>query len=200
MDEVELSQGEVRSRGRLEGAGIRWERNPYIEVVELQLGQGVIKSSLDILWGVLVIPQLGGDEDVLSLQAGNISECALDALADFLLVAVDLGQVKVTVADLESLIDTVADLAGSGLPGAVPNTGDGMARVESDGLAEGHFAGFWGGISCRFLATWRGDEGRRNQRLQIKRGGGGGTSGGGLGSVGEGSWHESTRARVGTAP
>lgn len=145
MDEVELSQGEVRSRGRLEGAGIRWERNPYIEVVELQLGQGVIKSSLDILWGVLVIPQLGGDEDVLSLQAGNISECALDALADFLLVAVDLGQVKVTVADLESLIDTVADLAGSGLPGAVPNTGDGMARVESDGLAEGHFAGFWGG-------------------------------------------------------
>lgn len=57
------------------------------------------------------------DEDVLALEAGNIVESALQALADFTLVLVDDGQVQVTVAGLESLVDGLTDLTGGRLPG-----------------------------------------------------------------------------------
>lgn len=116
-----------------------WPMNEVeVKVVELQLGQCFVQSSLDIARLVLVIPQLGGNEDVLTLQARNIGQCALDALSDLFLVAIDLGQIKVAVACLESLIDTIADLARCSLPGAVSNTRNGVTRIEGDGLAERH--------------------------------------------------------------
>lgn len=89
---------------------------------------------------MLVVPELGGDEDVFTLEAGNIGQATLDTLTDLLLVAINLGQIKVAVAGLESLVDAVADLARCSLPGAVSNARDGMARVERDSLAERHCA------------------------------------------------------------
>lgn len=88
-----------------------------------------------------VVPQLGGDEDVLALQAGDLSKGLLDALANLLLVAVDLGKVKVAVANLESLVDTSANLAGGGLPCAVADLGDLGAGVEGDGSSGRHVCG-----------------------------------------------------------
>lgn len=101
---------------------------------------------------MLVVPELGGDEDVLTLQAGNIGQPSLDALTDFFLVAIDLGQVKVAVSGLESLVDAVAHLSRSSLPSAVSNARDGMARVKRDSLAERHCAEVflvdWGDVRC----------------------------------------------------
>jgi hypothetical protein len=57
------------------------------------------------------------DENVLTLEAGDVLVGALDALGDLALVLVDGGQVKVAVADLEGLVDGLADLAGGRLPG-----------------------------------------------------------------------------------
>lgn len=107
----------------------------YIKVLQPQLIQRIIQRRLHILGLVLVIPQLGGEEDVLALQAGDLCKGLLDALAGLLLVAVDLGEVDVAVADLEGLVDALADFAGGGLPGAVAQEGDLVARVEGCGLA-----------------------------------------------------------------
>jgi len=57
------------------------------------------------------------DEDVLAFKARNVLESTLQTLADFALVLVDDSQVQVTVAGLESLVDSLADLTRGGLPG-----------------------------------------------------------------------------------
>jgi hypothetical protein len=59
-----------------------------VEIVELELSKGIIESSLDVLRVVLGVPELGCDEDVLTLEAGNVLEGTLDALSNFLLVLV----------------------------------------------------------------------------------------------------------------
>lgn len=87
------------------------------------------------------VPQLGGDEDVLALQAGHLGQSLLDTLADLLLVGVDLGQIQVAVANLERLVDAGADLARAGLPGAVADLGDLVAGVEGDSSSGRHFCG-----------------------------------------------------------
>lgn len=57
------------------------------KVLKLELGKGVIKSSLDRFGVVLCVPKLGGNEYVLTLDA-ELLEGALDALSDLLLVLV----------------------------------------------------------------------------------------------------------------
>lgn len=138
----------------------------YVEVVEAKLLEGVVQSGRNVLGGVGAVPQLGGDEDVLALQAGHLSQSLLDALADLLLVGVDLGQVEVAVANLEGLVDTGANLARAGLPGAVADLGDLVAGVEGDGSSGRHFCGDAecsgvkgvGDWKCAVAKTSRGEE------------------------------------------
>lgn len=112
-----------------------------VKVFEAELGKGFVESGSDVLGLVVVVPKLGGDEDVLALQAGDLSQGTLQALANLLLVLVDLGQVEVAVSGLEGLVDAGADLAGGGLPGAVAKGGNLGTGVERDGLSEGHCGG-----------------------------------------------------------
>lgn len=119
----------------------KWDLKPYIKVVELQLLERLVQGSLDLLGPVAVVPELGGDEDVLALQAGDVVEGLLDALGDLGLVLVDLGQVEVAVAGLEGLVDAGANLARRGLPGAVAEGWDLVARGEGESLSERHFGG-----------------------------------------------------------
>jgi hypothetical protein len=66
---------------------------------------------------VLGIPELGCDENVLTLEVGDLAaESLLQGLSNLLLVAVDLCEIKVTVASLESLEDGSADLTWLSLP------------------------------------------------------------------------------------
>lgn len=118
----------------------------YVEVVELKLGESVIEGSLNKLGAVAVVPQLGGDEDVLTAETGDLLEGLLDTLGDLLLVLVDLGQVEVTVAGLEGLVDTGTDLTRGGLPGTVAQSGDLGPGVEGGGLSERHCGCFLMGL------------------------------------------------------
>lgn len=86
-----------------------------VEVVEAELSKAVVKGGSDILGSVLRVPELRGDEDVLTLDA--LAESSLEGVGDLLLVAVDLGEINVLVASLEGLVDGGLDLAGLCLPG-----------------------------------------------------------------------------------
>jgi len=114
------------------------ESQTHVKVVKTKLLKGVIKSTGNLLRAVLVVPELAGDEDVLTLKAGDVVEGLLDTLADLTLVLVDLGKIEVTVTGLEGLVDTVADLTGGSLPGAVADLGHLVARVEGDSSTERH--------------------------------------------------------------
>lgn len=85
-----------------------------VEVVEAELSKTVVEGRSDVLGSVLRVPELGGDEEVLALDA--LAESLLEGVGDLLLVAVHLGQVNVLVAGLERLVDGGLDLAGLGLP------------------------------------------------------------------------------------
>jgi hypothetical protein len=85
-----------------------------VEVFEAELSKAVVKGGGDVLGSVLRVPELGGDENVLTLDA--LAESSLEGVGNLLLVAVDLGQIDVLVTGLEGLIDGGLDLAGLSLP------------------------------------------------------------------------------------
>jgi hypothetical protein len=85
-----------------------------VEVVEAKLSKAVVEGRGDIVGPVLRVPELGCDEEVLTLD--TLAECPLESLSDLLLVAIDLGKINVLVASLESLVDGGLDLTGLGLP------------------------------------------------------------------------------------
>jgi hypothetical protein len=113
-----------------------------VEVVEAELSQAVVESGGDILGAVLGVPQLGCDEDVLALESRNLTaESLLEGLSDLLLVAVDLGKIKVTVASLESLKDGSANLTRLGLPCT-------KTQLTENGVLAMRIAGHWIGLGC----------------------------------------------------
>ena len=59
-----------------------------IKVVKLKLRKSVVESSFDMLWVVLGVPELRCNEDILTLEAGNVLEGTLDAFSDLLLILV----------------------------------------------------------------------------------------------------------------
>ena len=66
---------------------------------------------------MLRVPELGCDEDVLALEAGYFAaKSLLERLRNLLLVAVDLGEIKVAVTSFERLEDGSADLTRLSLP------------------------------------------------------------------------------------
>lgn len=101
-----------------------------------------------------VVPELGGDEDVLALESGDFLEGLLDTFTDLRLVAIDLGKIQVTVTSLEGFVDGSAGLTGRSLPGAKTQSRDLVARVKSDGSsgrhADGGFRGKFVRIGCRW--------------------------------------------------
>lgn len=76
-----------------------------VEVVSLQLLQGLVAGGLDELWLVGGVPELGGKEDLLTGDTRG-----LPATANFLLVLVASGTIDVAVAVLESDLNGLLDL------------------------------------------------------------------------------------------
>jgi hypothetical protein len=80
-----------------------------IDVVHAEGLEGAVNA-----FGYAVVPcvvELGGDPDLLTWDTG-----VLDALTDFILVAVGESSVDVAVAGEESVADGVADLVRLALP------------------------------------------------------------------------------------
>ncbi len=80
-----------------------------VDIVGSEVGQAVGNGVADAL--VVRVVQLGGDPDLVARDARG-----LDALADFLFVAVGGGGVDVAVAGAQSSLDGPGDLIGLGLP------------------------------------------------------------------------------------
>lgn len=97
-----------------------------VDVVSAELGQAVGDGFGDAL--VVGVVELGGQPNLVAGHARG-----LDALADFLLVAVGGGSVNVTVAGLEGSLDGGTDLSGLGLPCSETDGGDLVAGVEGEG-------------------------------------------------------------------
>lgn len=85
-----------------------------VKVVEAELGKAVVEGRGDVLGSVLRVPELGGDEEVLTLDA--LAEGSLEGVGNLLLVAVDLGKIDVLVAGLEGLVNGGLNLTGLSLP------------------------------------------------------------------------------------
>lgn len=62
---------------------------------------------------MLRVPELGCDEDILTLETRNSSaERLLEGFCDLFLVAIDLGEIKVTVAGLQGFQNGGLNLTG----------------------------------------------------------------------------------------
>lgn len=86
-----------------------------------------------------VVPQFASNEDIFTFQAGDFCKGLLDSLSDFDLVLVDLGEIKMSIANLEGLINALTNDTRSGLPSAVTQSWELVAGVEKDGASERHF-------------------------------------------------------------
>jgi hypothetical protein len=117
---------------------------------------------------VLVVPELSGDEDVLALETRDLVESLLDTLTNLTLVLVDLGKIKVTVASLEGLVDTVADLTRGSLPCAVTDLGNLPSRVESDSATERHDCGCFECVVVVDLWCWFENEEKMEEEIGEK--------------------------------
>ncbi len=74
-----------------------------IEVVDAELGERQVEVFLDELGVVGVVPELGGDEELLAFDDGG--DDLLERRADFILVLVDEGGVDVPVSVTDSVLD-----------------------------------------------------------------------------------------------
>jgi hypothetical protein len=111
-----------------------------VDIVGLELLQGVLDGPANVLGTVEVVPDLGADENVLALDRGILLEEVADAIANLVLVLVEPGAVQVPVSDLEGLLDGAVGLTGGALAGegTETNGGDGDAVAELEGLSARH--------------------------------------------------------------
>lgn len=111
-----------------------------VNVVDLELLEGALNRPLHILGAVEVVPDLGADEDVLTLDGGVGSEEVLDGITNLTLVQVVPGTVEVTVSGVESAGDGLVGLTGGTLVGEGTETdaGDLDAVAKSEGLSGRH--------------------------------------------------------------
>ena len=110
-----------------------------IEPVEGQAFQAFGDGSQGAGIALAVVPDFGGDENVVTRDAGGA-----DALAHADLVAIDRRTVDQAVAHLQGLS---GDAGGVGdLPEAETELGDGVGVVEGEGL---HGGSLWGGENAK---------------------------------------------------
>jgi hypothetical protein len=75
--------------GIFAGTEVDWPVNEVqVEVLELELGEGVVEGRLDVGRVVLSVPELRGDKDVLTLEAGDVLEGTLERGRDLFLILV----------------------------------------------------------------------------------------------------------------
>lgn len=86
-----------------------------------------------------VVPQLAGDENILTLQARNLGKRPLNTISDSNLISVNLGEVEVPVANLECFENGIANDLWATLPGAVAQSWEFVASIKKNGASGRHF-------------------------------------------------------------
>jgi hypothetical protein len=131
-----------------------------IDVLQTEVGQGLIKTLLDISRAVEGGPQLGGDEDILALES-SLLQTVLDTSANSIFVAIlythrlinypywkrsftfiektyGIGSINMTVTSGDSGLDSSVDFFGLGLPSSQTDGRDSGASVAVDGMMSGY--------------------------------------------------------------
>ena len=88
-----------------------------VEAGQAQIRQGALQGWAHVFGGVAVVPELGGDPDLVALEPPS-GEGLLEACADLGLVSIDRGAIKVAVAQLQGRRHGASHLAAGRLPGA----------------------------------------------------------------------------------
>lgn len=136
-----------------------------VKVIDTELLEGQVQILLDILRIVMVVPQLRGDEELLSLDDGR--DDLLQSSTNFLLVAVDQSTIDVPVAIADGVLDlsrfqwkvqnyglkgkayAVLNLLCLAEPSTKPNCRDRSTVREREDLAERHCSeANWGVGGC----------------------------------------------------
>ena len=88
-----------------------------VEIVGLQLLQGLLQGRLDVFRRMAVVPEFGRDPQ---LFAADNSFCAgsIHGPADFRLVAVDERAINMPVTAFERFLNRRIDFSRAGFPGA----------------------------------------------------------------------------------
>lgn len=73
-----------------------------VDVVQTHVVERSLERWHDVLSSVIGVPELGGDEEVLSLDE-TLTDSLLDSLANLLLVTIVTGSVKESVTSLDGL-------------------------------------------------------------------------------------------------
>lgn len=77
----------------------------HIQVVSAKIGQGLLTGGDNVLWGVLVVPQLGGDPELLARE--SLKDRSYEVF-----VLVDRGTVEMSVAGFQGAVHGLGDLLG----------------------------------------------------------------------------------------
>src|SRR5699024_7810509 len=101
-------------------------------VVEAELLEALAERTLGLLGSVAIVPQLGGDEELVTGDAG-----LRDGAAHALLIAVDSGGVDVAVADFAGVGDDAFGVVQGDLEDAEGQLSDRLAVVEGE-CGNGH--------------------------------------------------------------
>lgn len=81
-----------------------------IDIVELEVAQGVLQGPLDILGLVKMVPDLSGDEDIFTLDVLVLLQKVVEGEANLVLIAVEPGAIQMSVANLQGSLDGIVSL------------------------------------------------------------------------------------------
>lgn len=103
-----------------------------VDIFELESLEGIVERPLDLVLLVQVVPDLGADEEIGSLDACVFLQEVLDGLTDFIFVEVEPGTIKMPVACLQGLHHGGISLSFGALigKGTKPHSGHGNPIVQ----------------------------------------------------------------------
>ena len=106
-----------------------WEMDEVeVEVTTLQVSQGSLEADWNMLLSVASVPQLGSDEEFLSLN-NSIIERLLDSITNFLFVTVMDSLIKASVSILNGSVYNISALFVWDLPASQTNEWHGASTV-----------------------------------------------------------------------
>lgn len=99
-----------------------------INIIDTKIFQALVEGRLNISWGMLVVPQLAGNEYIFP----GYTRLA-DALANLNLVTIYCGTVKMAIALLQRSLNSVLDFMRRSLPCTETHSRDLRSGVEREG-------------------------------------------------------------------
>lgn len=85
-----------------------------VQIVQAEVFKGFTYCRFDSVTTMTVAPEFAGDVEVFAFDDAFV-DFGGDALANFFLVAVDVGAIEMAVADVDGVLDRLGYFTGFGL-------------------------------------------------------------------------------------